>query len=132
MLILPFGTLPTLANFCRLSTSVFATKPVLKQLANPHPADRESLCSQPTPHLLPPPTHGSRVGQPAFQPSGQSTSQHSQFTVLYIYLPMTLIKPVYSEPLSVTVPVVIGTCMVLVGTVESVPVPPQYDYIKKY
>ena len=32
------------------------------QLANPHQADRKSLCSQPTPHL-PPPTHGSGVGQ---------------------------------------------------------------------
>ena len=41
---------------------------------------------------------------------------------------MTLIKPVYSEPLSVTVPVVIITCTVLVGTVESVPVPPQILY----
>ena len=37
---------------------------------------------------------------------------------------MSLIKPVYSEPLSVTVPVVIG--MVLVGTVVSIPIPPQY------
>ena len=78
-------------------------------------------------HLTsPPPTHGSRVGQTSI-PAVWTVNQPA----LTIYLPciyiiyrlITPIKPVYSEPLSVTVPVVICTCRVLVGTVESVPVP---------
>ena len=59
-----------------------------------------------------PPTHGV---------SGRSTSIPVMWTVkpasahnppvLYIYLLMSPIKSVHSEPLSVTVPVVIGTCV---------------------
>ena len=77
-------------------------------------------------HLTSPPMHGVL---------GQSTSIPTMWTVkpasahnspvLYIQLLITQIKPVHSEPLSVTVPVVIGTCTVLVGTVESIPIPPQ-------
>ena len=75
---------------------------------------------------LPLPHMGPVLVRPAFQPRGRSTGQRSQLTCLaYIYRLITPIKPVYSEPLFVTVPVVIGTCMVLVGTEESVPVPPQ-------
>ena len=79
-------------------------------------------------HLTPPPPHmGSRVGQPTFQSRGRSTGQRSQFTCPVYIATYHPIKPVHSEPLSVTVPVVIGTCTVLVGTVEYVPVPPHYN-----
>jgi len=78
-------------------------------------------------HLIPPPHvwgPGS-VNQHSSHVDGQ-TGQHSQFTCpVYIYPRFTPIKPVHSEPLPVTKPVVISTCTVLVGTVESVPVPPQ-------
>jgi len=46
--------------------------------------------------------------QHSSQLDGQPASVHNS-PVLYIYQHMTLIKPVYSEPLSVAVPVVIGT-----------------------
>ena len=76
---------------------------------------------------LPPHTWGpGSVNQHASHVGGQ-TSQRSQFTCPVYIATYHPIKPVRSEPLSITVPVVIGTCMVLVGTVESVPVPPQYD-----
>ena len=81
------------------------------------------MCSSDLPHM------GPGSVRPAFQPRGRSTGQHSQFTCLvYIYRLITPIKPVpvYSELLSIIVTVVIGTCTVLVGTVVSVPVPPQY------
>jgi len=55
---------------------------------------------------------------------GQPASAHN-LPALNINRLITPIKPVYSEPLSVTVPVVISTCTLLVGMVESVPVPPQ-------
>jgi len=48
---------------------------------------------------------------------GQPASAHN-LHVLYIYPPITLITPVYTEPLSVTIPVVFSTCTVLVGTVD--------------
>ena len=73
---------------------------------------------------LAPPHMGSLVGQPALQPRGQSTGLAHYLPALYIYRVITPIKPVYSEPMSVTVPVVIGICSVLVGTVESVPIRP--------
>ena len=77
---------------------------------------------------LPPPHMGpGSVSQHSSHMDGQPASAHNS-PVLYIYPPMTLINPVYSEPLSVTVPVVISTCTVLVGTVESVPVPPQHTF----
>ena len=66
---------------------------------------------------LPPPDMGSRVGQPAFQSCGRSNRPALTIYLPCIYRLITPIKPVYSEPLSVTVPVVIGTCTVLVGTV---------------
>ena len=71
-------------------------------------------------------THGSRVGQTSI-PATPASAHNSP--VLYIYPLVAPNKPVYTKPLSVTVPVVFGTCTVLVGTVESIPVPPQY-YIK--
>ena len=67
----------------------------------------------------PPPTHGSRVSQTSIPAT--RTVNWPAFTiylaVLYIYLLSAPNKPVYTEPLGVTVPVVIGTCTVLVGTV---------------
>jgi len=74
---------------------------------------------------LPPHTWGPGSVNQHSSHVGGKTSQRSQFTCpVYIatYHPM---KPVYSEPLSVTVPVAIGICTVLVGTIESVPVLPQ-------
>ena len=58
------------------------------------------------------------VSQHSSHVDGQLASAYNS-PILYIYPAMTLRKPVYSEPLSVTVPVAIGTCMVLVGTVDS-------------
>ena len=66
-----------------------------------------------------------RSNQHSSHTDGQPASPHI-LPVLYIYLLIVPNKPVYTEPLSVTVPVVIGTCAVLVGTVVSVPVPQQY------
>ena len=85
-----------------------------------------------TTYTSPPPPHmGPGSVRPAFQQRGRATGQRSQFTCLvYIstYHPnKASILSVYSQPLTITVPVVIGTCTVLVGTVESVPVPPQFD-----
>ena len=78
-----------------------------------------------TPHPSPPHTWGpGSVNQHASH-VGSQTSQRLQFTCPVYIATYHPIKPVNSEPLSVTVPVVIGTCTVLVGTVESVPVPPQ-------
>ena len=56
---------------------------------------------------------------------GQLVRAHN-LPALYISLLLYPNKPVNTKPLSVTVPVVIGTGTVLVGMVESVPVPPQY------
>ena len=86
-----------------------------------------------TAHTSPlPPTHGvpgRSTSMPATDAShvGVQTNQRSQFTCPVYIATYHPIKPVHSEPLSVTVLVVIGTCTVLVGTVESVPVPPQYS-----
>ena len=49
-----------------------------------------------------------RLDQHSSHMDSQPASAHNS-SVLYIYPPMTPIKPVYSQPLSVTVPVVIGT-----------------------
>ena len=73
----------------------------------------------------PPPTHGS-ASIPA---RGRSTGQGSQFTCPVYIAAYVTNKASYSVPLSVTAPVVIGTCMVLVGMVESVPVPPQVEIL---
>ena len=56
----------------------------------------------------------------------QSASAHN-LPVLYIYPLIAPNKPVHTEPLSVTVPVVFGTCTVMVGTVVLIPVPSQYS-----
>ena len=80
-------------------------------------------------HLTPPPPHmGSRVGQPAFQSRGRSNrpALTIHLSCIYSHLSPNKARTVYSEPLSVAVPVVLGPCTVLVGTVESVPVPPQF------
>ena len=75
---------------------------------------------------LPPHTWGlGSVNQHSSHADGQ-TGQRSQFTCPVYIATYHPIKPVYSESLSVTVSVVIGTCTVLVGTVDSVPVPPQF------
>jgi len=75
---------------------------------------------------LPPNTWGpGSVNQHSSHVDGQ-TGQRSQFTCPVYIATYHPIKPVYSEQLSVTVPVVIGTCTVLVGMVESVPVPPHF------
>ena len=52
---------------------------------------------------------------------GQQASTHN-LPVLYTYPLIAPNKPVYTEPLSVTVPVVFGTCKVLVRKVVSIPV----------
>ena len=79
---------------------------------------------------LPPHTWGpGSVNQHSSHVDSQPASTHNS-PVLYIYPPMTPIKPVYSQLLSVTVTVVIGTCTVLVGAVEFVPVPPQVHITK--
>ena len=77
-----------------------------------------------TAHTSPLPPHAwgpGSVNQHASHVGGQ-TSQRSQFTCPVYIATYHPIKPVHSELLSVTVPEVIGTCTVLVGTVESVPV----------
>jgi len=66
-----------------------------------------------------------RSNQHSSHADGQPARAYNLF-VLYIYPLIALIKPVFTEPQSVTVPVLFGTCTVLVGTVESIPVPPQY------
>jgi len=69
-------------------------------------------------HLTPPHTWGpGSVNQHANHADGQ-TSQCLQFTCPVYVATYHPIKPVHSEPLSVTVPVVIGTRTVLVGTVN--------------
>ena len=82
-------------------------------------------------HLTPPPpTWGpGSVNQHAYHADGQ-TGQRSRFTCPVYKATYHPIKPVHSEPLSVTVPVVTGTCTVLVGKVISVPVPPQPENYK--
>ena len=59
--------------------------------------------------------------KPAFLPRGQSTASAHNLPVLYIYPLITRNKPVYTEPLSVTVPVVFGTCTVLLSKIGSEP-----------
>jgi len=76
--------------------------------------------------LPPPHTGGPGAVNPHANPVDGQTSQRSQFTCPVYIATYHPIKPVHSEPLSVTVPVVIGTPTVLVGMVESVPVPPQW------
>jgi hypothetical protein len=49
-----------------------------------------------------------------------------QYNIAVLAWVAILYKPVYTEPLSITVPVVICTCMVLVGTIVSIPVLPQF------
>ncbi len=70
------------------------------------------------------------LGQPACLHADGQTGQRSQFTCPVYIATYHPIKPVHSESLSVTVPVVIGTCTVLVGTVTSVPVPPHLYMLK--
>ena len=69
-----------------------------------------------------------RSNQHSSHADGQLASAHN-LPALYIYPLIAPIKPLFTEPLSVTVPVVFDTCTVLVGTVESIPVPPQQLFL---
>ena len=66
-----------------------------------------------TPHL-PPHTHGSRVGQTSIPATRTVNRPALTIYLSCIYLFIALKKPLYTEPLSVTVLAVFGTCMVLV------------------
>ena len=70
-----------------------------------------------------------RSNQHSSHVDGQQASAHN-LPALYIYRVSTPTKLVYSEPLSVIVPVVIGTCTVLVGTVLPIPVPPHIHILE--
>ena len=74
-------------------------------LANPHPADRKSLSSQPAPHLPPHTCVPDRSNQHSSHMDGQPASSHN-LPVLYIYPLIAPNKPVHTDLLSVTVPVV--------------------------
>ena len=73
----------------------------------------------------PPPPHTWVPGwsnQHSSHSDGQPASSHNS-PVLYIYPIIAPNKSVYTEPLSITVPVLFSTCTVLVGTVVSLPIP---------